>query len=194
MPSGKISAWQTTGVSISKEVIRVASVSPGNAGATLNTLLNPNTKFTSRPLDLIKARDKKIAHDKWVINHQRELDQKEKQKAIELAAQEQQSIQVEPKAAPQYTGSVQASCGDTPLAHFIYSHESGCSTSQWTGSCYGIGQDCNNIVYARCGASYACQNAYFTDYMLRRYGSWANAYAFGMAQGTPGVNDGWGWW
>lgn len=64
---------------------------------------------------------------------------------------------------------------------FIYEHESGNNpTSQNSIGCYGLGQDCNGVVKNQCGASYACQDAFFEGYMQRRYGSWANAYAFWM--------------
>lgn len=62
---------------------------------------------------------------------------------------------------------------------FIYSHESGNNPNATNaGGCYGIGQDCNGVVRSQCGADYACQDQYFTNYAMRRYGSWENALAF----------------
>lgn len=67
---------------------------------------------------------------------------------------------------------------------FIYSHESGNNPNATNPSgCYGIGQDCNGVVRSQCGADYACQDAYFTSYMTRRYGSWEAALAFWKANG-----------
>jgi Tfp pilus assembly protein PilN len=69
-------------------------------------------------------------------------------------------------------------CGDNKYAHFIYMHESGCNLSASNSiGCRGIGQACPGGKLP-CTADYACQNAWFTNYAIKRYGSWANAYAF----------------
>jgi hypothetical protein len=63
---------------------------------------------------------------------------------------------------------------------FIYQHESGNRTdaiNHDSGAC-GLGQalPCSKLP---CSLSdYACQDAWFSDYMVRRYGSWAKAQAF----------------
>lgn len=68
---------------------------------------------------------------------------------------------------------------------YIYQHESGNnpeSINQSSGAC-GLGQalPCSKLP---CSLSdYACQDAWFTDYMLSRYGSWANAQSFWEANG-----------
>jgi LysM repeat protein len=62
---------------------------------------------------------------------------------------------------------------------FIYSHESGNNPSSTSpNGCYGLGQDCNGRVRALCGADYACQDEFFTNYAMSRYGSWEGALAF----------------
>jgi len=67
---------------------------------------------------------------------------------------------------------------------FIYSRESGNNPNATSPSgCYGLGQDCNGVVRTRCGADYACQDAYFTNYAVNRYGSWAGAASFWQANG-----------
>ena len=69
-------------------------------------------------------------------------------------------------------------CGDNEYAHFIYMKESGCRTTAVNSiGCRGIGQACPGSKLP-CGDDYACQNAWFTNYALERYGSWANAHAF----------------
>jgi LysM repeat protein len=84
-----------------------------------------------------------------------------------------------PAPAPAPQPVAVSGCGDNDSANYIYRHESGCNTSAMNaGGCYGIGQDCNGIVSARCGADYACQNEYFTNYVNNRYGGWDGAYAF----------------
>ncbi|MBL8121178.1 LysM peptidoglycan-binding domain-containing protein [Candidatus Saccharibacteria bacterium] len=65
---------------------------------------------------------------------------------------------------------------------FIYSRESGNNPNATNpNGCYGIGQDCNGVLRSQCGADYACQDAYFTGYAMRRYGSWEAAQAFWQA-------------
>lgn len=67
---------------------------------------------------------------------------------------------------------------------FIYSHESGNNPNAVSpNGCYGLGQDCNGRVQAQCGADYACQDAYFTNYAVSRYGSWDAAAAFWQTHG-----------
>lgn len=62
---------------------------------------------------------------------------------------------------------------------FIYSRESGNNPNATNpNGCYGIGQDCNGVVRSTCGANYACQDQYFTNYAVNRYGSWEGAYSF----------------
>ena len=63
---------------------------------------------------------------------------------------------------------------------FIYQHESGnnpSATNSSSGAC-GLGQalPCSKMP---CSLSdYACQDNFFTAYMLERYGSWENAKTF----------------
>lgn len=67
---------------------------------------------------------------------------------------------------------------------FIYSHESGNNPNATSpNGCYGLGQDCNGRVRAQCGADYACQDAYFTNYANSRYGGWDGAVAFWQTHG-----------
>lgn len=65
---------------------------------------------------------------------------------------------------------------------FIYNKESGNNPNATNpNGCYGIGQDCNGVLRGQCGADWACQDAFFTNYAMRRYGSWENALAFWQA-------------
>lgn len=64
---------------------------------------------------------------------------------------------------------------------FIYQHESGNRTTAVNSiGCRGLGQACPGSKLP-CGDDYACQDAWFTNYMLQRYGSWENAKAFWVA-------------
>lgn len=130
--------------------------------------------------------DQKIKQleDEQQKSQQREQDlQKQLQAKLDAKQQAQQKTQAvatlsTPVAAAAPSTYV-AGCGDNSYANYIYTHESGCRTTAVnSGGCYGIGQDCNGIVRSQCGADYACQNSYFTDYANRRYGGWAGAYSF----------------
>ena len=87
-------------------------------------------------------------------------------------------------ATPTAHASVQATYPVSANAAkaFIYAHESGNNPNATNpNGCYGLGQDCNGRVRTLCGADYACQDAYFTNYAMSRYGSWENALAFWQA-------------
>jgi len=67
---------------------------------------------------------------------------------------------------------------------FIYAHESGNNPAATSpNGCFGLGQNCNGTVRALCGVDYACQDAYFTNYAISRYGSWEAAASFWQANG-----------
>ena len=92
-------------------------------------------------------------------------------------AQKQELVKVPvevPKAPPVASGSDKA---------FIYMKESGNNPgaiNRSSGAC-GLGQalPCSKM---GCSLSdYACQDAWFTNYMRSRYGTWANAKAFWLA-------------
>jgi hypothetical protein len=79
--------------------------------------------------------------------------------------------------APPAPAVTVSGCGDNFYANYIYTHESGCNTSALNSiGCYGIGQACPASKIAQCGADYACQNAWFTQYAISAYGGWAGAY------------------
>lgn len=74
--------------------------------------------------------------------------------------------------------AVLSGCGENMYSQFIYAHESGCNLSSVNSlGCRGIGQACPGSKLP-CGADYACQNDWFTNYANSAYGGWANAYAF----------------
>ena len=98
------------------------------------------------------------------------------------AKKEQQSLIAKIVSPKVYAAEIVNGCGDNQYASFIYMKESGCNLNSTNSQgCYGIGQDCNGIVRSKCGADYACQNAYFTSYVTARYGGWQGAYNFWLA-------------
>lgn len=85
------------------------------------------------------------------------------------------------KAKPRAAAASYPVSGNAAKA-FIYAKESGNNPNATNpNGCYGIGQDCNGVLRSKCGANYACQDQYFTNYAMQRYGSWEAAYAFWQA-------------
>lgn len=78
------------------------------------------------------------------------------------------------------TATASAASNNGSAKMFIYMHESGNNPgaiNKSSGAC-GLGQalPCSKLP---CSLSdYACQDSWFTNYMLQRYGSWENAKAF----------------
>lgn len=95
--------------------------------------------------------------------------------AAKQAATAQAQARVSTSPAPALTGS------DAEYKLYIYQHESGNNpTRANSAGCLGLGQACpGSKLLAVCPTlDYACEDAYFTSYAVRRYGSWAGAYAF----------------
>lgn len=65
---------------------------------------------------------------------------------------------------------------------FIYQHESGNNPAAVNSiGCRGIGQACPGSKLPCSDSDYACQDAWFTNYAMTRYGSWEKAYQFWVA-------------
>ena len=98
--------------------------------------------------------------------------------AAKQAATAQAQARVSTSPAPALTGS------DAEYKLYIYQHESGNNPARANSAgCLGLGQACpGSKLLAVCPTlDYACEDAYFTNYAVRRYGSWAGAYAFWIA-------------
>jgi len=86
-----------------------------------------------------------------------------------------------PKTAPVASGAVSGS--EAEAKAFIYAKESGNNPgaiNKSSGAC-GLGQalPCSKM---GCSLSdYACQDAWFTNYMRSRYGTWVKAQAFWLS-------------
>jgi hypothetical protein len=73
---------------------------------------------------------------------------------------------------------------DAEYKLYIYNHESGNNPARANGAgCLGLGQACpGSKLLAVCPTlDYACEDAYFTNYAISRYGSWAGAYSFWLS-------------
>lgn len=72
---------------------------------------------------------------------------------------------------PVIQAPVASGCGSDPYMAYIYQHESGCNPSSVNSiGCRGIGQACPGSKLP-CGADFACQDAWFKNYAIQRYGS-----------------------
>lgn len=145
-------------------------------------------KKTQRDLEQIKVRDadtqKKLDEtNKQLQETQKQLEAKRNSAtayAAELPVVQAPVVQAPVVEKPRPITAVVAGCGDNTYANYIYMHESGCNASAinaGSGAC-GIGQE---LPCGKSGCSlgdYACQNAFFTQYAIDRYGSWYNAYVF----------------
>lgn len=77
---------------------------------------------------------------------------------------------------------------------FIYAKESGNNPAAINSSgCRGLGQACPGTKLT-CGDDYACQDAWFTNYMKNRYGTWTKAKAFWLARVPINGKDVGHWW
>lgn len=136
-------------------------------------------KYTDLNSELNKKDADKAKIEQDLKNLQKERDELQAQlqakldaKAKDIAVKASQAV-----GAPQIAYA--ATCGDAKSC--IYSHESGNNPSAVNSiGCRGIGQACPGSKLP-CDADYACQDAYFTNYAMTRYGSWENAWAFWQA-------------
>lgn len=133
-------------------------------------------------LKLQKVYEKKLATKKKqlkTLKANKALERAEAEKKAQVTAPEQNT----PQTAPEPVVGV-TNCGDNPYKQFIYQHESGCRTNAINPlGCAGIGQACPGSKLPCSLADFACQDAYFTNYAVSRYGSWEGAYNAWLRQG-----------
>lgn len=84
-----------------------------------------------------------------------------------------------PKASAAAIKPVGGKCNTgNPYKDFIYYKESTCNPGSVNSiGCRGIGQACPGTKLP-CGNDFACQDAWFSNYAIQRYGSWEAAYNF----------------
>lgn len=139
----------------------------------------------SETLNLTETQKQELQKQVDELNRQKqELEQKLQAKAEEKARianiQTAQAVAVS-KTVGNTAYTQTAVTGDAKA--FIYQKESGnnpSATNKSSGAC-GLGQA---LPCSKMGCSlqdYACQDAFFTNYMLSRYGSWEKAKAFWLA-------------
>lgn len=135
-----------------------------------------------KQLDKKDADKKKIEEDLKQIQNERDklkqdLEAKLQKKEADRLAAAANAVKTAVQPPKAYAASTGCNTGNM-YKDFIYMHESGCNPASVNSiGCRGIGQACPGTKLP-CGADFACQDAYFTNYAIQRYGSWENAYAF----------------
>lgn len=134
--------------------------------------------------ELDKAKGSSEQDKQKIEKLKNEKEQLEKELQAKLERKEQEKLasqrlnQASNRATLTQTVEASGSCGDNPYKQYIYQKESGCRTTAVNPiGCRGIGQACPGIKLP-CGDDFACQDAWFSNYAIQRYGSWENAYNF----------------
>jgi hypothetical protein len=94
---------------------------------------------------------------------------------------------VEVQTQPTQPVTSTAPISDNWYRDFIFQKESsGRLDAVNSIGCYGLGQDCNNVLESQCPdwrTNLTCQVDFWDRYAIRRYGSWEAAYNFWEVQG-----------
>jgi flagellar biosynthesis GTPase FlhF len=131
-----------------------------------------NKKLEEKTINAQEAEQqrKKIEEDNKKLQEQLQAKLKQKEQDIAAKAQQAAVAAVVPQKAYAASGNF--------YKDYIYRMESGNRTTAVNSiGCRGLGQACPGTKLP-CGDDYACQDAYFTNYAMQRYGSWEAAYNF----------------
>jgi len=135
-----------------------------------------NKELEQKDLDAKKV--KQLEDEKIQLQKQLEDTQSQLQAKADRIQAEKSKIA---SAVPKITQTAYASTGCSDAKSCIYSHESGNNTNAINSiGCRGLGQACPGTKLP-CGDDYACQDAWFSQYAIERYGSWENAWVFWQA-------------
>lgn len=93
-----------------------------------------------------------------------------------------------PPSVAQNVNTVIDGCGDNSYANFIFEAESSCNLAaeNYSSNECGIGQTNCEALISACPdwtTDYICQDSWFNNYAINRYGSWEAAYNFHIANG-----------
>jgi type II secretory pathway pseudopilin PulG len=155
-------------------LILYSQVSQHTKAARLENELQKTQQQVQYQLDTLQKKDNKTLEQQKTIEN---LDKTNKE--LEKKLQAKLSIpKVYAESTPKPSQVASTNCGDNQYKSYIYSHESGCRTTALNSiGCRGIGQACPGTKLP-CGDDFACQDAYFSNYAVTRYGSWEKAYNF----------------
>lgn len=128
--------------------------------------------------------DKKDSNQQKLKEYEERIRQMESDyKALEVSKANQKAEQQRlANAAPKVSAVASAQGGSCNTGNqykdFIYYKESTCDPGAVNHlGCRGIGQACPGSKLP-CGNDFACQDAWFINYAIQRYGSWEAAYNF----------------
>ncbi len=145
-------------------------------------LLNSNLDKELQKNDTDGSRVKQLEDEKQDLEKQKQELQSQLQAKLDAKQAEQDRIAAAERSLS-VTATASAATPSNGAKAFIYQHESGNNPgaiNKASGAC-GLGQalPCSKMP---CSLSdYACQDAFFTDYAVRRYGGWDGAYQFWLA-------------
>lgn len=115
-----------------------------------------------------------------LLKRQQELEQQlsAKQAAQKLAAEKLNSA-----ASLSATASASGVCNTgNEYKDFIYNKESSCNPAAVNHiGCRGLGQACPGEKLPCSDDDWNCQDIYFSEYAMNRYGSWEGAYQFWLS-------------
>lgn len=171
---------------------------------------NQQLKIKQIELQNNEVKLKKLQQDFNIINGQKaeneqqvqELEKKRQQLEEEkknLEAQLQAKLELKKRqSAVVYAAAAPNNCGDNFYKQLIYQKESNCKLDSVNpDGCYGLGQDCNNVLATKCPNwrnDFQCQDSFWEDYMRRRYGTWERAYSHWIARVPINGKDVGNWW
>ncbi len=173
------------------QITHAASAQANSAPAVSTTKSNYNLNLNTNSKKAIELTDTRVTFDDGVLKPLREAQAAKAQADADAAAAQAQAeadaaaqaaavtyVAPTPVAVPALSG------GDAEYKLFIYNHESGNNPTRRNGAgCLGLGQACpGSKLLAVCPTlDYACEDNFFTNYAIGRYGSWAGAYAFWLS-------------
>jgi hypothetical protein len=143
-------------------------------------VLDKKQKTIKESHDASQAEVEKLQKEKDdLLKRQQELEQQLslKQQAQQLASQRLNNAATAATGTQVAVAATGCNTGNQ-YKDYIYMKESGCNPSAVNSiGCRGIGQACPGNKLP-CGADFDCQDAWFSNYAIQRYGSWEAAYAF----------------
>jgi parvulin-like peptidyl-prolyl isomerase len=119
---------------------------------------------------------------KRLQDEQKRLERDLQAKLHKEAQEKEKLAQAAEKALGTNVVHAEGSCNTgNKYKDFIYMHESSCNPGAVNSiGCRGIGQACPGSKLP-CGNDFACQDKWFSNYAIKRYGSWEKAYQFWLA-------------
>ena len=152
--------------------VKVKEIQLQDTGAQLQQLNDEYNKLLQqKEVDQQKLKELEEHKTRLEAELQAKLDRKEAERvALENAS----------KIATTRAYAAQANCGSPKAC--IYMKESGNNPAAINSiGCRGLGQACPGSKLPCSDTDYACQDAWFTNYAIQRYGGWEQAWVFWQA-------------